>query len=352
MNNAIKILLPVIISFIVGFLITGPLSKFFIKYKLWKKHARTDSEMVSEEFKKVHNTEAELGTPRVGGIIIWASVSITIALFYIFSILSHSPLAIKLNFLSKSQTVVPLAAFLLSAGLGLIDDLAQVFGKGSYARDSISNRKTKVGLIIFISLLISLWFVFKLGRTYIGVPFLGPIELGGIGFTLFFIITTLAVFSSSVIDGIDGLAAGVLTPIFGAYTVIAYSNNQINLAAFCAVITGAILVFLWFNVPPARFYMGETGMLALTVVLSVIAFLTDTVLVLPLIAFPLVMTSFSVVVQVLSYKYRNKKRVFLVTPLHHHFEAKGWTRPCITMRYWIISIVCSVLGTIIVIISR
>ena len=355
MNNAIKILLPVVISFIIGFIITAPLSKLFIKYKMWKKHSRTlDNDLIdqnSPEFKKLHNSADEISTPRVGGIIIWLSVLITILGFYIISLFTISPLFDKLNFLSRSQTIVPLTAFILASLLGLGDDLLQVWGKGSYAKDAISNRKIKVLLIIFISLLIGLWFTIKLGRSDIHIPFGEQWHLG-IFFIPFFIMTTLAVFSSSVIDGIDGLAGGVMVPIFSAYAVIAYSHNQIDLSAFCSVIAGAILVFLWFNVPPAKFYMGETGMLGLTVVLSVIAFLTDAVLILPLIAFPLVVTSFSVIVQVLSFKYRNKKKVFLVTPIHHHFEAKGWSRAKITMRYWIVSIVCSTLGTILVIISR
>lgn len=354
MSNAIKILLPVVVSFIVGILLTPPLLKIFYRYKMWKKSSRSQDQItedaVSDEFKKIHNHTEEIKTPRVGGIIIWISTFITIMLFYVLSVFTHNPLFDKLNFLSRNQTVIPLAALLFASLLGFGDDALQIFGTGTYSRDSLSNRRVKVLLITLVGVLISLWFVFKLGVTSIHIPFSGLYNLG-ILFIPIFVIVMLGVFSTSVIDGIDGLAAGVLTPIFGAYSVIAFSHNQIDLAAFCAVIAGSILVFLWSNVPPAKFYMGETGMLGLTVVLSVIAFLTDTVLILPIIALPLVATSFSVIVQVLSYKYRNKKRVFLVTPLHHHFEAKGWSRPKITMRYWIVSIVCSVFGTIIAIIS-
>ncbi len=132
-----------------------------------------------------------------------------------------------------------------------------------------------------------------------------------------------------------------------AYTLIAFFNNQLNLATFCGVITGGILAFLWFNIPPARFYMGETGTIGLTVTIAVLAFMTDTVLLLPIIAFPLFITSLSNLIQILSFKLRKGKRVFLLAPLHHHFEAKGWPKYKVTMRYWIIGIMSSVLGVII-----
>jgi phospho-N-acetylmuramoyl-pentapeptide-transferase len=139
--------------------------------------------------------------------------------------------------------------------------------------------------------------------------------------------------------------------VFTAYAVIAFVHNQIDIAALCAVIAGGTLAFLWFNVPPARFYMGETGILGLTVTLSVIAFLTNTVMILPIIALPLVATSLSVVIQTISYKRFNKHRVFRVAPLHHHFEALGWSREKVVMRYWIISVVCAIVGVIVALVS-
>ncbi len=189
------------------------------------------------------------------------------------------------------------------------------------------------------------WFYHKLGISSIAIPFGGRIELG-IAFIPFFIAVMLGTFSSRVIDGVDGLAGGVMAVIFTAFAVIAYSHNQIDLAALCGVISGGTLVFLWFNIPPARFYMGETGMLALTVTLTIIAFLTDSVLLLLVIGFPLAATALSSALQMFSKKYFHKK-IFRVAPLHHHFEAIGWSRPKITMRYWIISVVCAIIGIII-----
>jgi len=154
----------------------------------------------------------------------------------------------------------------------------------------------------------------------------------------------LATFSTSVIDGIDGLSGGVLASVFTAFAVIAFINNQIDISALSGAIAGAILAFLWFNVPPARFYMGETGMMALTVILSVIAFLTDSVLLLPIIALPLAVTTASDLIQIYVYKFFNGYRVFKVAPLHHHFQALGWPREKVVMRYWIISLICALLG--------
>ena len=234
--------------------------------------------------------------------------------------------------------------------IGLADDLLQIFGKGNYAKDPLIYRKIKIICVTLIGLVIGYWFYDKLDINSVYVPFIGEWFLG-IWFIPFFILVMLAVFSTSVIDGMDGLSGGIMATIFTAYSIIAFSFNQIDISALCAVITGGILAFLWFNIPPARFYMGETGILGLTVTLSVVAFLTDSVLVLPIIAIPLVATSASVIIQTTSYKYFGKKRVFKVAPLHHHLEAIGWSRPKVVMRYWIISVIFAISGVIIALIS-
>jgi phospho-N-acetylmuramoyl-pentapeptide-transferase len=238
----------------------------------------------------------------------------------------------------------------LASLIGLADDFLQIFAVGKWATDPIVLRFIKIGIIIALGVLIGWWFFFKLGVTGVYVPWYGMVNLGYL-FIPFFIIVMLGVFSSSVIDGIDGLSGGVLASIFFAYTLISFSHNQIDLAAFCAVITGSILAFLWFNIPPARFYMGESGMIGLTVTISVIAFLTNTVLLVPIIAFPLFVTSLSVIIQMLSRKFRNGKKVFLFAPLHHHFEALGWPKYKVTMRYWIVGVMTAIIGFIISMIS-
>ncbi|KKP64767.1 MAG: Phospho-N-acetylmuramoyl-pentapeptide-transferase, partial [Candidatus Nomurabacteria bacterium GW2011_GWF2_35_12] len=202
-----------------------------------------------------------------------------------------------------------------------------------------------------ISFLIGLWFYYKLGMISIHVPFGGDMYLG-ILIIPFFILVALATFSGGVIDGLDGLSGGVLASIFAAYSVIAFTNNQIDIAAFSAVATGAILAFLWFNIPPARFYMGETGIIGLTITLATLAFLTDSVLILPVVAMPLVVSSGSVILQVISKKLRNGKKIFRLAPIHHHFEALGWPSYKVTMRFWVLSVAFSIIGIILAVISR
>jgi phospho-N-acetylmuramoyl-pentapeptide-transferase len=161
----------------------------------------------------------------------------------------------------------------------------------------------------------------------------------------------MAVYSGGIIDGLDGLAGGIFASMFSAYAGIAFFQNQINLAAFCALLVGATLAFLWFNIPPARYYMTETGSMGLTVALTIVAFMTDSlgggygVLALPIIAFPLAATSFSSLIQTASKRIR-KKKIFLVAPIHHHFEAVGWPSYKVTMRFWIIGIICAITGLI------
>jgi phospho-N-acetylmuramoyl-pentapeptide-transferase len=347
--DLVKVFVPTAVAFFLGIFFTPVATHFFYKYKMWKKYSRNMGTI--SEFSKIHNETAELKTPRVGGIIIWFSVLTTTLIFYLASILFPSVDSEKMNFLSRNQTLIPLFTLIIGSIIGLWDDLIQIYGKGKFTRDDKSWRKWKAFLVSFIALLIGGWFFYKLGMTSFHIPFGGDIYLG-ILIIPFFIIVALGTFSGGVIDGIDGLSGGVLAAIFAAYSAIAYSNNQIDIAAFSGVIAGAILAFLWFNIPPARFYMGETGIMGLTIVLATLAFLTDSVLILPIVALPLVVTSLSVILQSLSKKLRKGKRLFKLAPIHHHFEAIGWSPHKVTMRFWILSIVFAIIGMILAVISR
>ena len=346
----VKIFIPAAVTFAVGFALTPILTHYFYKHRMWKRSSRKGA-VTSDQFKQIHNEEGELSTPRLGGAVIWLSVLLVSIVFALVAWLFPNGTTEKFNFLSRGQTFIPLFALIAAALVGLADDLFQIYGRNGYANDDILYRKIKTGTIILIGLAIGFWFVFKLGITSVFVPFYGQVELGFL-FIPFFIMVMLATFSTSVIDGIDGLAGGVLAPVFIGYTVIAFLNHQNDLAAFSSAVSGGILAFLWFNIPPARFYMGETGMLALTVTLSVLAFMTDTVFILPIIAFPLVVTSLSVIMQMLSKRFRNGKKIFLIAPLHHHFEAYGWPRYKVTMRYWVIAMVSVVVGVVLAILSK
>ncbi|MDB4984023.1 MAG: hypothetical protein JWM20_202 [Patescibacteria group bacterium] len=345
-SSILKVFLPSVVSFVVGILITPLFTKYFYKYKLWKGSSRLDNDVaMSDAFKNIHDEKTETGTPRVGGIIIWFSVVIVILAIFVFSKIIGGTTFDKLDFLSRGQTLLPLAALVFGGLFGLFEDFLEIFtDRFTMFRQGLSS-KYLVLLVVLIGLIASFWFYFKLGMHTVHIPFIGDIGIGW-GFIPFFVLVVLGTFSSRVIDGIDGLAGGVMAVAFTAYGFIAYTKDLIDIAALCMVIAGGILAFLWFNIPPARFYMGETGMLGLTLTLAFVAFLTNSVILLLVIGVLLVATSFSSAVQIASKKYFGRK-IFRIAPLHHHFQALGWSREKITMRYWIIAIMAAVVGVII-----
>jgi len=318
------------------------LTHFLYKHKLWKTSARQKA--ISGEdavvFNKLHK-EKEVGTPRMGGLLIWATVIFVVFLFYVLSLLLPNTWITQFNFLSRGQTWLPIFTLVVASIVGLADDILTVKGSGKYIGGGMSFKKRFL-LVTLIGLIGSVWFYQKLGWDTVYFPFIGDLSIG-LWYIPLFVLVTVACWSGGVIDGLDGLAGGTFASIFGAFTVIAFSMGKIDLAAFCAVVTGTLFAFLWFNIPPARFYMGETGILGLTTVMSVIAFLTDSVYVLPIIAGLLVIEVLSIIIQLLSKKIRHKK-VFLSTPIHHHFEAIGWPSYKVTMRAWIIGIVLALIG--------
>ncbi len=347
----VKIFTALLISFTVGIFITPLLTSFLYKHKMWKKRVRNEALSGGETpiFNKLHK-EKEIGTPRMGGVIIWASVLLTILIIWVVARINPGPVTLRLNFLSQNQTWLPLFTLVVASLVGLVDDILQVYDRGGYVAGGLALSK-RIFIVLVIGLIGASWFYFKLGTSAISVPFYGDLDLGII-FIPFFMTVMLALFSGGVIDGLDGLSGGIMATIFTAYAGIAFSQNQIDLAAFCSTIVGGTLAFLWFNIPPARFYMSETGMLGLTVTLSVVAFLSNAVAVLPIIAFPLLITSASDIVQLLSKKLRNGKKVFLVAPIHHHFEALGWPSYKVTMRFWIIGIFCATVGMVVSIVGH
>jgi len=351
--NVLKVFGLSAIAFFTGVLITPVLAHYLYKYKAWKKEEAEKSlsgektRVVSNLYNKREGYNPK--TPRMGGILIWTSTLIVAIIFFFGSKLFTGALAQKLNFLSRSQTWLPLFTLISASLIGLADDVMVVSKKGRYVGGGLSLSK-RILLVSIIGLIGALWFYSKLDISFIHIPFWGEITLG-ILFIPFFIIVMIAVFSGGVIDGLDGLSGGIFGAIFTAYAGIAFFQNQIDLAAFCAVLAGSILAFLWFNIPPARFYMGETGILGLTTTLTVVAFLTNSVMVLPIIAFPLVVAPGSNIIQVFSKKFR-KKKIFHAAPVHHHFEAMGWPAHKVTMRFWVISIVFAIIGMVVVLIGK
>ena len=334
-----------------GILITPPLTDFLYKHKMWKKKSGK-IDMGGQDtpiFNELHK-EKQVNTPRMGGVVVWGSVLITVSVIWLLAEFVSGPTLINLDILSRSQTWIPLATLIIGALVGLLDDyLVTRPSESKYEAAGIPLKK-RLFVVSIIALLCALWFYLKLDVNSIGLPeALGGFIYLGAFFVPFFILVIVAIYAGGVIDGIDGLSGGVLASIFGAYGGIAFYQQQYDLAAFCAAVVGGILAFLWFNIPPARYYMSDTGMMGLTITLGIVAFMTDRlgdgygILVLPIIALPLVVTVLSNIIQVLSKKFRGKK-VFLVAPLHHHFEAIGWPAYKVTMRYWIFSLICAILG--------
>lgn len=351
--DIVKVFIPSTIAFIIGILITPIISHYLYTYKLWKKRSveKTIDGYAATLSAQIHRDE-EKRTPRMGGLVVWISVFLTAAILWSLARLIPIDIFVKLDFLTRNQTWIPLATLVLGGLVGLIDDFFGTLGgagKGGYIGGGMSLKK-RLLVVAVLAFACASWFYFKLDVTSIGLPVIGEVDLG-LWFFLLFILVVVATYAGSVIDGIDGLSGGVMASAFAAYAGIAFYQQQINLSAFCAVVVGGILAFLWFNIPPARFYMSETGMMGLTITLAIVAFMTDQLggghglIVLPIIAFPLVLTVLSNIIQVLSKKIRGKK-VFLVAPIHHHFEAIGWPSYKVTMRFWIVSIVFAILGMV------
>jgi len=348
--DVIKILIPAALAFFVGILITPFVADFLYKHKMWKKKsvATTTDGHAATITAKLHADE-ERKTPRMGGIVVWGSVVITVLILSFLSLLFPNETTGKLNLLSRNQTWLPLFILLAGAWCGLIDDYLVCRDKGTYAGGGLS-LKTRLLFVTLLGTLGAWWFYLKLGMDFIHIPFTGDMHLGFL-FIPIFILFTIGIYSGGIIDGVDGLSGGVFATIYSAYAIIAFAGGQIDLAAYCSVVVGGLLAFLWFNIPPARFFNSETGTMALTTSLVVVAFLTKAVIPLLIIAFLLIATSASSMIQILSKRYRGGKKVFLVAPLHNHFQAKGWPASKVTMRYWVIGMILAVLGVIIALIG-
>lgn len=341
--DALRIFLPAVITFIFGIGMTPILTHFLYKYKFWKpkggKIALDGTEATT--FNSLHK-QKEVGTPRGGGIVVWMSVLLSAVLLFLLSYIAPDSYD-TIAFVSRNQTWVPLAAFLVGAWVGLIDDFFEVRGRGGLPL------RVRLFVVAAVAALCAWWFYSKLEVSSISFIDPWPVLHLGILFIPVFILVALFIYAGGVIDGIDGLSGGVFAVIFAAYGGIAFFQNQMDLAGLCAAITGGLLAFLWFNIPPARFYLSETGSMGLTIVLTVVAFLTDLggegkgVMVLPVIALPLVATVGSNVLQI-TWKKIFKKKLLRIAPLHHHFEAMGWPAYKVTMRYWVVSVICATVG--------
>lgn len=349
--DVIKIFAPTTLAFVIGIAITPIVTHYLYACRAWKKKpGKTALDgSVAVEFNKIHQ-EKEGHTPRMGGIVIWVSVLLSTLLLFTLGKLFPDSVFDTLDFLTRAQTWIPVAVLLIGALVGLLNDFYDIAHHGEGLR-----LRTRLLIVATVALLVAWWFYSRLGVHAVSIPFDGTVSLGYL-IIPFFVFVSLALYASGVIDGIDGLSGGIFSTIFSAYAIIAFVQQQLDLAAFCGTVAGATLAFLWFNIPPARFWMTETGTMGLTMTLAVVAFMTDTLgdgyglSVLPIVGLPLVLTVLSNILQII-WKRVFGKKLFRVAPLHHHFEAIGWPGYKVTMRYWIFGVICALIGTSMAILS-
>lgn len=327
-----KIFLFSAFSFVICILLTPLFTDFLYRNRLGKRIRHTDYAGASAPiYKKLH--KGKESTPTMGGLIIWIPAAIITLIFN----------------LSRAGTWLPLFALVGNGMVGAVDDILNVRGIGPN-RGGLRFRY-KLILYALVAIVGAWWFFYKLGWSMIHIPGLGNIEIGWWYIPIFVIVLVFFSFAVNETDGLDGLAGGVLAISFGAYAIISLSQGKAELAVFCATILGALLSFLWFNIYPARFFMGDTGAMALGMTLGVIAFLTNTVVVLFIIGFVFVVEALSAILQILSKKLFGRK-IFISAPIHHHFEALGWPETKVTMRFWIVSAIAAATGLSIALFGR
>ena len=318
-----------LISFLIAIAWTPILTNFLYKNNIGKRIRDSKDAPI---FAKLHEKKA--GTPTMGGILIWVTTAILTLIFN----------------LERSATWLPVFCLVATGIVGAIDDLWNVRGKGPNGGGMAFRQKFL--LYTIIAAIGAYWFYYKLGWNSIHIPKVGDFIIGGWYIPLFIVVLVWMAFSSNETDGLDGLAGGIFAICYGAYALICLTQGKAELAAFCATVMGGLLAFLWFNIPPARFFMGDTGSMSLGMTLGVIAFLTNTVAVLPIITLVFLAEGLSFIVQFLSKKLRHGKKIFLSSPIHHHFEAIGWPEYKITMRFWIINAISAVAGIAIALFGR
>ncbi len=334
----IRLIITVVASFLVALFFTPLLGSFLRHHKLVKRISRSNVPI----FTRLHKKKE--GTPTMGGILVWGTVVIIMVIFSLISKLGQGTYLENINFFSRAETLLPLGSMLICAFLGLIDDIFGILRIG--IRGGGLRVREKIILYTMVAGFGAWWFYYKLEWDLISLPFLGNFYIGLWYIPVFIFVIVATTFSTNETDGLDGLASGVLMIAFISLGVIAFIQGRMDLAAFCGAIIGALLAFLWYNIYPAMFFMGDTGSMGLGVTLGIIAMLTNTALLLPFIAFILVLESSSVILQVSSKKILGRK-IFLSTPIHHHFEAKGWHESKVTMRFWILAGVMASVGLII-----
>lgn len=314
-------------AFLLAMLLTPIYTYLAYRYRFWKKQRSTSTNgEILQVFSKLHADKFRRNIPTMAGVIGVTTIVL-----------------VTLGFNFDRETYLPLAALIGGAFVGLIDDIINLRsdGKGvAGLRSSI-----KFTMIVAIGLALGWYFFTKIGIDTVHIPFIGPIAIGWLIVPLFAFVVTATANAVNISDGLDGLAGGLLAMSFAAFGVIALLQGQLVLAGFCFTVIGALLSYLWFNIYPARFFMGDVGSFAFGLVLGVVAILTNSLLLLPVVGVLFVIEAGSSLIQIISKKYF-KRRIFLSAPIHHHLEAIGWPETKVTMRFWVIGCVAATFGII------
>lgn len=334
LSTLVHILLLGFLAFLLAMALTPVYTTLAYRYQWWKKQrSEAWSGGVAAVYNKLHAAKHSRNVPNMAGLIfVLATTFVTL-----------------FGNLNRGQTWLPLAGMLGAGLIGFADDIMNISGKTSIAG---MGAKLKFSLYSLVALAGGWWFYEKLGVHSFYVPGLQQVHIGVGIIIVFWLVVVATANSVNITDGLDGLAGGLLTSSFMAYAIIAGVQGKYALAGFCFTIVGALLSYTWFNIFPARFFMGDVGAFALGTALGIIAMQTDTIYVLPIIGAVYVMETGSVIINRLSRKLRHGKKVFLSSPIHHHFEAIGWPETKVTMRFWILGQIASVVGLMVFLVGR
>ncbi len=333
-QNFTLLLIQAALSFGIAMALTPIYTFYAFRLKLWKQiRTSTTTGEKAKVFASLHARKHKRNIPTMAGVIMVLAIAIV---------------TVTTN-LSKSQTYLPIFSLIAAGIVGLVDDIINVKGHGK----GVAGLRTPVKLMLItaVAILGALYFFFWLGYSSIHIPAVGSFDIGLAYIPLFILVIVSTSNAVNITDGLDGLSGGLLATAFSAFAIIALTQGNIGIAGFCMAAVGAVLAYTWFNIFPARFFMGDVGSFAMGTALGVVAMLTNSVFVLPIIGFVFVLEAGSSVLQILSKKLFHRK-IFISAPFHHHLEAIGWPETKITMRLWVIGAACAGLGIIISTVGR
>lgn len=318
-----------VLAFLFAMFLTPIYTFLAYRFKFWKKQRTTSTTGEAlTVFTKLHADKFKRNIPTMAGAIFVIAVAVVTLVFN----------------LDRSETWLPLAALIGGAFVGLIDDIINLRGSGKGVAGLRSSLKFTMITVLGLGLG---WFFFaKLGIDAIHIPYLGDLSIGWLIVPLFAFAVVATGNAVNISDGLDGLAGGLVATAYGSFGIIALLQGNVLIAGFCFTVVGALLSYLWFNIHPARFFMGDVGSFALGAALGVVAMMTNALLLLPVIGLLFVIEAGSSLLQITS-KRLFKRKIFISAPIHHHLEASGWPETKVTMRFWVIGYVVAFLGVLI-----